>query len=96
MAPPCSPTESAAEALTAVADAVQETVTECLWRAWPLCTVHDLGMHPREANGRPCWWCAGDSRRGDPPHVRAEIGELATLQRPARVNRKRPKNRSLR
>ncbi|MGW3204843.1 hypothetical protein [Streptomyces sp. NPDC001135] len=88
-----TPTQSAAEALMAVADAAQGTVTERLWRAWPLCTVHDLGMHPREVGGRPSWWCAGGSRRGDPAHVRAAIGELHTIQRPDRVNRKRPRGR---
>ncbi|MER6027099.1 hypothetical protein [Streptomyces sp. NPDC001851] len=90
------PAESVAEALVAVADAAQGTLTEHLWRAWPLCTLHDLGLHPREVDGRPSWWCAGGSRRGDPAHVRAAIGELGTLQRPVRPHRKRPENRGLR
>ncbi|MEV5874752.1 hypothetical protein AB0L75_11065 [Streptomyces sp. NPDC052101] len=90
------PAQSATEALMAVADAAQDTVTERLWRAWPLCTVHDLGMHPRDIDGRPSWWCAGGSRRGDPAHVRAAIGELDTLEHPRRPNRKRPKARRLR
>ncbi|WEO98842.1 hypothetical protein A6P39_035030 [Streptomyces sp. FXJ1.172] len=85
------PEESAGETLLAVADAAQETVTERLWRVWPVCTVHDLGMHPRDVDGRPSWWCAGGSRKGDPAHVRAAIGELDTLHRPRRPNRKRRK-----
>ncbi|OLZ72095.1 hypothetical protein AV521_09245 [Streptomyces sp. IMTB 2501] len=90
------PAESAAETLMAVADAAQETVTERLWRVWPLCTVHDLGMHPRDVDGRPSWWCAGGSRRGDLAHIRAAVGELDTIHRPRRPNRKRPKDRKLR
>jgi hypothetical protein len=58
---------------------------------WPVCTVHDLGMHPRDVDGRPSWWCAGGSRKGDPAHVRAAIGELPTAHRPHRPNRKRRK-----
>ncbi|WP_369387763.1 hypothetical protein AB5J72_09240 [Streptomyces sp. CG1] len=93
---PLMPAESAVEALMAVADAAQETVSERLWRAWPVCTVHDLGMHPRDVDGRPSWWCAGGSRRGDPAHVRAAVGELDTIHRPGRPHRKRPKDRRLR
>jgi hypothetical protein len=88
---PLLPNETAAEALTAVADAAQETVSELLWRAWPVCTLHDLGMHPRDVEGRPSWWCAGGPRKGDPAHVRAAIGELPTAHRPHRPNRKRRK-----
>ncbi|MFE9373007.1 hypothetical protein ACFYM2_24995 [Streptomyces sp. NPDC006711] len=40
-----------ASALALVADAAQETVTERLWQAWPLCAEHGLGMHPRDADG---------------------------------------------
>lgn len=54
--------ENPAVALAAVADAAQETVTERLWQAWPLCTEHDLGMHPLEAEGRLPRWCAGERR----------------------------------
>ncbi|MGW4564861.1 hypothetical protein ACWEN3_21405 [Streptomyces sp. NPDC004561] len=81
------PTASTDEALLAVADAAQETVSECLWQAWPLCTVHGLGMHVREEAGRPSWWCAGGRDPKDPPHVRAAIGELDTVRRPRRPNR---------
>ncbi|MCX5195156.1 hypothetical protein OOK31_14810 [Streptomyces sp. NBC_00249] len=76
-------------ALAAVADAAQETVTERLWQAWPLCAEHDLGMHPREADGQLVWWCAGAPARREPAHVRAAVGALDTLVRPHRPNRKK-------
>ncbi|GHI09454.1 hypothetical protein AQI88_37685 [Streptomyces cellostaticus] len=85
---------TAADALAAVAEAAQDTVTERLWQAWPICSVHDLGMHVRKVSGRPSWWCAGAATPGDPPHIRAAIGELDTLQRPHRPNRKRRKKRA--
>lgn len=66
-------------ALAAVAEAAQDTLAERLWQAWPVCTVHDLGMHLGEAEGRPVWRCAGAGR--DPQHVRAAVGELGTVRR---------------
>ncbi|AJT69711.1 hypothetical protein T261_8115 [Streptomyces lydicus] len=75
-------------ALMAVADAAQETVTECVWQAWPLCDEHGLGMHPREADGHPSWWCAGGLRQG-PAHIRVAVGGLDSLVRPRRPHRKR-------
>ncbi|MEU9487579.1 hypothetical protein AB0D83_28690 [Streptomyces decoyicus] len=74
-------------ALMAVAHAAQETVTECLWQAWPLCGEHDLGMHPREGDGQPSWWCGGGMRRG-PAHIRAAVGGLDSLVHPRRPHRK--------
>lgn len=62
-----------AQALKAVADAAQETVTERLWQAWPLCAEHGLGMHPREADGRLSRWCAGEQGLA---HIRGAVGEL--------------------
>jgi hypothetical protein len=79
--------EDSAFALANVADAAQETVSERLWRAWPLCAEHDLGMHPRDVDGRLSWWCAGERLRRA-AHIRAAVGELDTLVRPRRVNRK--------
>ncbi|MEE4420563.1 hypothetical protein [Streptomyces bugieae] len=70
-------------ALMAIADAAQETVTECLWQAWPLCDEHNLGMHPRAADGQPSWWCAGGNRRG-PAHIRAAVGGLDSPVSPRR------------
>ncbi|MBL1093318.1 MULTISPECIES: hypothetical protein [Streptomyces] len=66
-------------ALMAIADAAQETVTECLWQAWPLCGEHNLGMHPREADGQLSWWCAGGPNRHGPAHIRAAVGGLDSL-----------------
>ncbi|MFF2998760.1 hypothetical protein ACFVTC_30040 [Streptomyces sp. NPDC057950] len=76
-----------AVALAVVADAAQETVTERMWRAWPLCAEHGLGMHPRDADGQLSWWCAGERSRRGPAHVRAAVGALDTLVRPRRPNR---------
>ena len=72
-----------------VADAAQETVTERLWQAWPVCAEHDLGMHPRDADGQLSWWCAGERLRRGPAQVRAAVGALDTFVRPRRPNRKR-------
>ncbi|MFJ9319472.1 hypothetical protein [Streptomyces globisporus] len=81
--------ENLAVALVAIADVAQETITERLRRAWPLCTEHDLGVHPREADGRLSWWCAGERRPSGGAHIRAAVGELDALLRPRRPNRKR-------
>ncbi len=74
--------------LTVVADAAQETITELLWQAWPICWEHKIGMHPRPAGtagdwyqgetdtaSPPVWWCRG-SRDGD-CHDVSPVGELA-------------------
>lgn len=77
-------------ALAVVADAAQETVTECLWQAWPLCSEHDLGMHPRNVDGQLSWWCAGArSRRPGTDHIRAAVGALDTVIRVPRAHRKK-------
>lgn len=76
-------------ALAAITDAAQETVTECLWQAWPLCGEHDLGMHPREADGQLSWWCAGGNIRREAAHIRAAVGGLDSLVRPRRPHRRR-------
>ncbi|WP_189300932.1 hypothetical protein [Streptomyces cinerochromogenes] len=88
------PARSAAEALPAVAEAAQDTVMECLWQVWPVCTLHGLGMHVAEEAGRPVWRCAGGGPSGEPAHVRAVVGELDTVHRPRRPNRKRRKDRA--
>jgi hypothetical protein len=74
--------------LTVVADAAQETITELLWQAWPICWEHKIGMHPRpagtaddwyqgetDAAGPPVWWCRGS--RDDDCHDVSLVGELA-------------------
>ncbi|QLJ06366.1 hypothetical protein HZZ00_18245 [Streptomyces sp. NEAU-sy36] len=71
-------------ALAIVADAAQDTVTECLWQAWPLCAEHGLGMHVRDADGQLSWWCAGERSRRGPAHIRAAVGALDTIVRPRR------------
>ncbi|GGR26174.1 hypothetical protein [Streptomyces aurantiogriseus] len=76
-------------ALAAVAEAAQDTVMECLWQVWPVCAEHRIGMHTRQEDGRPVWWCAGGRGPGDPAHVRAAVGELDALHRPRRARRKR-------
>ncbi|NNN34332.1 hypothetical protein HLK59_29000 [Streptomyces sp. S3(2020)] len=77
-----------ASALAIVADAAQETVSERLWQAWPVCAEHGLGMHPRDTDGQLSWWCAGERLRRGPAHVRAAVGALDTLVRPGRPNGK--------
>ncbi|MEU3750271.1 MULTISPECIES: hypothetical protein [Streptomyces] len=84
-----SSADSPAHALAAVADAAQETVSELLWQAWPVCGEHAIGMHLREEDGHVGWWCAGRRSPHEPAHVRAAIGALDTLARPHRPNRKR-------
>ncbi|MBK3633437.1 hypothetical protein JHN52_10840 [Streptomyces sp. MBT97] len=67
-----------AHALAIVADAAQDTVSECLWQAWPLCVEHKLGLHAREADGQLAWWCAGGTPTVGSPHIRAAVGSLDT------------------
>ncbi|MDT0482605.1 hypothetical protein [Streptomyces doebereineriae] len=80
--------DDATTVLTAVADAAQSTIMELLWRVWPICSEHKIGMHPRSAGttgdwyqgetdavGPPVWWCRG-SQDGD-CHDVSLVGELA-------------------
>ncbi|MFE5880423.1 hypothetical protein [Streptomyces hydrogenans] len=83
------PADDPASALAIIADAAQETVTEILWQAWPLCAEHGLGMHPREADEQLSWWCAGERSTRGPAHVLAAVGALDTLVHPPRPPRKR-------
>ncbi|WP_264929571.1 hypothetical protein [Streptomyces sp. A012304] len=76
-------------ALGAVAEAAQDTVMECLWQVWPVCAEHGVGMHVREEEDRPVWWCSGGRRPGDPAHTRAAVGALDALHRPRRARRER-------
>ncbi|MCX5205598.1 hypothetical protein OG897_29575 [Streptomyces sp. NBC_00237] len=82
-----------AQALAIITDAAQETITERLWQAWPLCPEHELGMHPRDADGRLSWWCAGERLRHGTAHIRAAVGELDTFVRPHRPHRKKRRAR---
>ncbi|MES4889425.1 hypothetical protein [Streptomyces sp. NPDC096012] len=90
---PQSSARGALGALGAVAEAAQDTVMEVLWQAWPVCTLHGLGVHVAEDAGRGVWRCAGSSRPNDPAHVLAAIGELDTVHRPRRPDRKRRRSR---
>ncbi|MGP4096526.1 DDE-type integrase/transposase/recombinase [Nonomuraea sp. KM90] len=58
-------------ALAAVADAVQETIMELIWRVWPVCATHDLGLHAGWEHGIAIWWCTGNGT-----HTVAPVGEL--------------------
>jgi hypothetical protein len=84
--------DDAVQALAAVVDAAQDTVTERLWRAWPLCAEHDLGMHPRDdADGRISWWCAGERSSPGSAHIHAAVGAIDAFNRPRRPDRRRRK-----
>ncbi|MER7726282.1 hypothetical protein [Streptomyces sp. NPDC096323] len=74
--------EDSAHALATVADAAQETVTELLWQAWPLCVEHNLGTHTRDVDGVLSWWCSGRRSEGGPGHICAAVGALGTLRLP--------------
>ncbi|MFE1550318.1 hypothetical protein [Streptomyces sp. NPDC058718] len=77
-----------AHAVGTVADAAQETVSELLWQAWPVCGEHGVGMHPRVTDEQAVWWCSGGKSPREPEHVRAAVGALDTLVRPHRPHRK--------
>ncbi|WP_328683555.1 hypothetical protein [Streptomyces sp. NBC_00343] len=79
--------DALALALDLVADAAQETVTERLWQAWPVCPFHKIGTHLRPEgtavdwegwndgdSGRLVWWCRGGTAGGC--HDLAPVGEL--------------------
>ncbi|MFJ8600036.1 hypothetical protein ACIREM_15175 [Streptomyces shenzhenensis] len=80
--------DDATAVLAVVADAAQETVMEFLWRVWPICSAHKIGMHHRPAGttedgyqdetdsaGPPVWWCRGG--RDGTCHDVSLVGELA-------------------
>jgi hypothetical protein len=57
-------------ALVAVADDAQDAVMHALCAAWPVCPVHQFGVHARDQDEAAVWWCAGDGG-----HAVAAIGE---------------------
>ncbi|MFJ9833356.1 hypothetical protein ACIRU2_18530 [Streptomyces sp. NPDC101169] len=80
--------DDAATVLAVVADAAQSTLMELLWKVWPTCWEHGIGLHPgpvgtaddedpeeADADGPPVWWCRG-GRDGE-GHDVAPVGELA-------------------
>ena len=61
-----------AAAIAEVADYLQEHISEALWRAWPVCGSHDLGLRATARDGEPVWWCETGN------HVVGAIGGLPT------------------
>jgi hypothetical protein len=57
--------------LVLIADLAQEVMAEQDWKIWPTCSVHSLGLHPKQADGAALWTCEGAGG-----HVVAAIGEL--------------------
>jgi hypothetical protein len=57
--------DDAMTALTLVAEAAQETLTELLWQVWPVCREHRIGVHVRPA-GTADDWCGGEADPSDP------------------------------
>jgi hypothetical protein len=57
-------------ALIAVADDAQDAVMHALCAAWPVCPVHQFGVHAEGHDEAAVWWCAGDGG-----HAVAAIGE---------------------
>jgi hypothetical protein len=57
------------QAFAEVADYVQEQMGQKLGR-WPVCGLHDVGLHPEVHGGRAVWWCRTER------HAVAPIGEL--------------------
>ena len=57
--------------LVAMADSLQESVAEA-WQVWPLCPVHERGLHAMTYEKQAVWWCklAGG-------HVAGQIGRLS-------------------
>jgi hypothetical protein len=68
-----------AEAVAAVAEATQECLGEILWKVWPLCPDHGVGMsvHP---GAEPTWECGLDG--GHPAAAIGELGRAAARVRP--------------
>jgi hypothetical protein len=56
-------------ALVTVAEAVQDSIAEMLWKLWPVCGQHDSGVHPELVDGRGIWRCSQG-------HELSLIGEL--------------------
>jgi len=59
-----------ASAIAEVGDYMQDHIADDLWRAWPVCPDHKLGLRARVRDGAPVWWCES----GD--HAVAPIGGL--------------------
>ncbi|MFG3440966.1 hypothetical protein ACGF0J_27260 [Nonomuraea sp. NPDC047897] len=62
---------SAQGALGEVADAVQETIMGMILKVWPVCAMHNRGLHAGYEHQIAVWWCTGDGA-----HTVAPVGEL--------------------
>ena len=58
-------------AVAAMADHVQSGLLERMWKVWPQCAGHRLGVHSVERQGVALWWCSGDGG-----HPLAPVGAL--------------------
>ncbi|MFG1709518.1 hypothetical protein ACFLIM_40675 [Nonomuraea sp. M3C6] len=58
--------------LATVADAAQEVITEVTWAAWPVCPVHDLGLHATLEHKTAVWRCKSATT-----HTVARVGQLS-------------------
>ncbi|MEU9890657.1 hypothetical protein [Sphaerisporangium sp. NPDC051011] len=58
-------------ALMSVADATQEVIMEMIWRVWPVCSAHGLGLRAELEHEMAVWRCAGAGT-----HSVAPVGEL--------------------
>ena len=74
--------DTEASARAAVAELLQEVTMERRRTVWPVCLVHDLGLHAELADGAAVWHCSGGDadqkagRRAASGHVVADIGAL--------------------
>lgn len=90
------------EIVACVARGVQAHVAALYWEIWPVCTVHDRGLHVSAARGRAGWWClatdhlvswvldpdsAPDSSGSDPSDSDPDPSDTVT----ARPGRHRPR-----
>jgi hypothetical protein len=55
--------------LVLVADELQDAVMDSLFAVWPVCPIHQLGVHARVNDDEPVWWCTGGNG-----HVVSVIG----------------------
>ncbi|GIH94131.1 hypothetical protein ACFFMN_25565 [Planobispora siamensis] len=61
------------EVLWSVADAAQEVVMEVIWKAWPVCPVHNRGLSAGLEDEIAVWRCTGGGT-----HTVAPVGELSS------------------
>lgn len=69
-------TEENLGVLVAVADHLQDEVSEELHAAWPVCAQHGFGAHAQVRQGSAVWWCR---------HSEHTVAQIGSLTRPERV-----------